>query len=204
MAPHCDTMDGPVVKAARLTLEKGNVNLVLPWVQKEAEDELRKAFDKALEARNFGNIPAVTQLIDLWFYETAVRLHRQGEGQPYSGLKPAGLDEGPVVPMADKAIETGDAKEVTGFLTSLVNEELIKRFAKTMSKKEYDVNDVDAARQYVQAVLGFVLFSHRLHEYVKSGGEHGQKEEQEKHRAKIIKKAAMLGHYHDVEKEVEM
>lgn len=202
MAPHCDTMDGPVVKAARLALEKGNVNLVLPWVQKESEGELRKAFDRAMEARNFGNIPAVTQLIDLWFYETAVRLHRQGEGQPYSGLKPTGLDEGPVVPMADRAIETGDAKETIGFLTDVVKEELTKRFAKAMSRKEYDVNDVDAARQYVQAVLGFVLYSHHLYEYVKSGGEHGTKEE--KHRAEIIKKAAMLGHYHDVEKEIEM
>lgn len=202
MAPHCDTMDGPVVKAARLALERGNVNLVLPWVQKESEDEIRKAFDRALEVRNFGNIPAVTQLIDLWFYETAVRLHRQGEGQPYTGLKPAGLDEGPVVPMADRAIETGDAKEVIGFLTNAVKEELTKRFAKAMSKKEYDANDVDAARQYVQAVLGFVLYAHHLHEYVKSGGEPGQKEE--KHRAEIIKKAAMLGHYHDTEKEIEI
>jgi len=35
---------------------------------------------------------------DDWLFETAVRLHRPARGT-YSGLKPAGLDEGPVVPV---------------------------------------------------------------------------------------------------------
>jgi hypothetical protein len=29
---HCDTMEGPVIKAARKALETGNINLVLIWV----------------------------------------------------------------------------------------------------------------------------------------------------------------------------
>ncbi len=43
-----------------------------------------------------------------------------------------------------------------------------------MAKRNYDVNDVDAAREYVQAMLGFVLYSHHLYTYVKGGGEHGE------------------------------
>jgi hypothetical protein len=35
MAPHCDTMDGPVVTAAELALEMENVNYVIPYVEKE-------------------------------------------------------------------------------------------------------------------------------------------------------------------------
>jgi len=46
MPPHCDTMDGPVVKAAKRALKTGNVNLILPWVPKKAEDELKKTFKK--------------------------------------------------------------------------------------------------------------------------------------------------------------
>lgn len=30
MPPHCDSMDGPVVKVAMHALETGNVNLILP------------------------------------------------------------------------------------------------------------------------------------------------------------------------------
>ena len=51
MPPHCDTMDGPVVKAAKLALEKGNVNLILPWLPKKGEDELKDAFERTLRVK---------------------------------------------------------------------------------------------------------------------------------------------------------
>lgn len=147
-------------------------------------------------------------MIDLWFYETAVRLHRQGEGAPYTGLKPAGLDEGPVIPMADQSIETEDANEVIQLLTDALKKELTKRFAKAMSKKKYDVDDVIAGREYVQAMLGFVLYSHHLYECMKGSSAHGevephqQEEEQKKHSAEIMGKAAKLGHSHSIKKEI--
>jgi len=172
MPPHCDTLDGPVVKAAKKALKTGNVNLILPWVPKKAEDELKKAFRKTLSARKLGKTAA--GLADYWFFETAVRLHREGEGAPYTGLKPAGLDWGPVVPKADKAIEQGNPKEVIQLLTHTVEEELQKRFKHAMAKKKYNVNDVKAAREYVQAMLGFVLYSHHLYTNIKGGGEHGE------------------------------
>ncbi len=170
MPPHCDTMDGPVVKAAQRALEIGNVNLILPWVPKKAEVELRKAFEKTLRARKLGK--EAKELADYWFFETAVRLHREGEGAPYTGLKPAGLDWGPVVPRAEKAIEKGDPNEVIKFILHATEEELQERFKHAMAKKEYDENNVDAAREYVQAMLGFVLHSHQLYTYMKGGGEH--------------------------------
>ena len=40
MPPHCDTMDGQVVKAARQALAAGNVKLILPWAPQDAEAEL--------------------------------------------------------------------------------------------------------------------------------------------------------------------
>ncbi len=72
-------------------------------------------------------------------------MHREGEGAPYTGLKPAGLDWGPVVRKAEKAIAKGDPKLVIQLLTHAVEEELQKRFKHVMAKKKYDVNDVDAA-----------------------------------------------------------
>ncbi len=128
MPPHCDTLDGPVVKAARKALETGNVNLILPWVSKDGEGEVREAFERALKVRKTGE--EVSDLADLWFFENAVRVHRVGEGAPYTGLKPAELDWGPVVPSAEKAIAEGDADEVIDFITGVVRDDLKERFAR--------------------------------------------------------------------------
>jgi len=89
MALHCDMMARPVVKAAKMALEAGDVNLILPWAPKWAEDELRRSFERTLRARKLGK--GARELADCWFFETVVRLHR--EGVPYTGLKPANLDK---------------------------------------------------------------------------------------------------------------
>ena len=51
---HCDGMDGPVVKSAQKALDGGNVNLVLIWVQKADEVEVRKAFERTMTVRKLG------------------------------------------------------------------------------------------------------------------------------------------------------
>ena len=43
---HCDTLDGPVVSAARKSLDRDNISYVLIWVKPENEDELKKAFKR--------------------------------------------------------------------------------------------------------------------------------------------------------------
>jgi len=101
---HCDGLDGPVVKAAQKALEMGNVNLVLIWVQKTDGNEIEKAFQKTLAVRKLNR--QAKELGDTYFFETLVRIHRAGEGAPYTGLKPAGRDLGPAIPTADKALET--------------------------------------------------------------------------------------------------
>jgi len=161
MPPHCDTMDGPVVKAARAALDRGNVNLILPYVPKTGEPELRHAFERTMRVRLLS--PEARETVDIWFFETAVRLHREGEGAPFTGLKPAGLDEGPAVPRAEKAIETGRLEEISHFLCHVVEEQLNHRFNHVMARRSYDENDVDAARAYVGAMLSFVVFSHSLY-----------------------------------------
>jgi len=174
MPPHCDTLNGPVVTAAKAALKTGNVKLVLPYVSKKTEIELRKAFDKTRRVRKIGG--AAAKLADYWFFETAVRLHRQGEGAPYTGLKPAGLDWGPVVRKAEKAIQKGEPKEVISFLLHTIEEDLQEKFEHAMAKKKYNKNDVDAAREYVHASLGFVLYAHGLYAFAIGGGEHDEED----------------------------
>ena len=115
---HCDTLDGPVVSLARRALESGNVNLVLPWVRDSDETEIRKAFAHALAVRKLGG--EAKDLADRHFFETLVRVHRAGEGAPYTGLKPAGRDLGPSVPAADRALMDGDFEKVLEVLNDAI------------------------------------------------------------------------------------
>src|SRR5690606_6191987 len=99
---HCDSMDGPVVVAAQQALETGELEPMLIWVRAEDEAEVRSAFDRVRRVRRQGGEAAA--LADRYFFETVVRLHREGEGASYTGLKPAGTDYGRAVPAGDAAL----------------------------------------------------------------------------------------------------
>lgn len=163
---HCDTLDGPVVKAAQKALDTGEVKLVLVWVQKKDEAEITKAFQKTLEVRKLNT--QARDLADMYFFETLIRIHRAGEGAPYTGLKPAGLDLGPAVPAADRALETGKAEPLLKFLQDTVREGVHKSFTKASSLKKYKTDDVGAGREYIEAYVPFVHYIERLYEAAKN------------------------------------
>jgi len=169
MPPHCDTMDGPVVKACRNAFEKDNVNLVLPWVRESDEGDVREAFKRVQRVRKKWDGES-TDIAERWFFETVVRLHRAAEDEPFTGLKPAGMNWGPVVPLAEKAMETGNPSDMIKLITGDVERVLFERFMAMTNKKEYDVDDVAKAREYVRAEMDFILFAHKLWSYVESGG----------------------------------
>lgn len=173
---HCDGMDGPVVKAAERALETGNVNLVLIWVQKADEVEIRKAFDQTMTVRKLGS--EAKALADRYFFETLVRLHRAGEGAPYTGLKPAGRDLGPAIPAADRAIETSSAGPLLKLLTDTVDAGINEHFKHAMAKKNFDRNDVESGREYVKAYVEFVHYVERVYEAAKHPA-HGHYSENE-------------------------
>jgi hypothetical protein len=76
MPPHCDSLDGPVVTAARAALAANDVDRVLPYVRVDGETEVREAFDRAMRARALG--VDAQEVADRWFFETVVRIHRAG------------------------------------------------------------------------------------------------------------------------------
>ncbi len=153
--------------AAKEALEKQNVNIILPWVHLEGEEEVKNAFKTALNVYNNGNEEA-KKLAEYWFFETVVRIHREGEGAGYTGVKPAGLDPGPMVPKVDKALEDGDISEVIKYLQDAVAEEITDHFKHVMHSKDYDVNDVPSARKHINAYLHLTLYSHHLYHFIKN------------------------------------
>lgn len=169
---HCDTLDGPVVQTARMAFEKGDVTPLLKWVQAVDEKEIRVAFQKTLAVRAMG--AEAKELADMYFFETLVRIHRAGEGVPYTGLKP-GEAVDPAVALADKALESGSVDKLVNVLTKAMANGIHERFQHASKTQEHADDSVAAGRKFVEAYVLFTHYVEGLHAIVKgSGGLHGE------------------------------
>jgi len=157
---HCDTLDGPVVKTARAALEKGDVTPILKWVKKENEAEIRDLFKKTLSVRGKGK--DAQELADMYFLETLVRLHRAGEGEPYTGLKLAGVVD-PAVVEADKALESGSVENLVKLIAEVASKGIRERFNKAKEARKHADHSVEAGREFVEAYVQFTHYVERLH-----------------------------------------
>jgi hypothetical protein len=158
------------VKAAQRALAENNVNLALIWVQKDDEPEIKRVFQETQSVRKLN--AQARELADRYFFETLVRIHRAGEGAPYTGLKPAGRDLGAAIPAGDKALETGKLEPVVHLLTDGVKSGLQGQFSAALAKKKFAPNDVAAGRAYVKAYVSYIHYVEGLHQAV-AGASHG-------------------------------
>ena len=159
---HCDTMNGPVVKAAQKALETGNVNLVLVWIQKKDETEIKKAFEQTLAVRKLS--PLAKEMADMYFFETLVRIHRAGEGEPYTGVKPADTEVEPGIHMADEAVEKGSGEELVKNLNEEMHKNLHALFTEVKGTKSYKPDDIEAGRRFVKAYVTFIHYVEMLYQ----------------------------------------
>ncbi|MGE5277764.1 MAG: DUF6448 family protein [Acidobacteriota bacterium] len=160
-AAHCDTADGPVVAAAKVALAEGDITPVLKWVKPEAESEIRAAFARALAVRGKG--PEAQALADQYFFENLVRIHRAGEGAPYTGILPAGTPIEPAIALADQALDSGNADKLVKAITHHVEEGIRERFARAAAAKKQADASVTAGREFVEAYVEFTHYVERLH-----------------------------------------
>lgn len=162
---HCDGIDGPVATAAQRAIETGNVNLALPYAPASAEAEIVARFQEARRVRTRGR--DARALADRAFVETVVRLHRIGEGASYTGLRPAGVDYGPMIPAAEQAIQTGDVAAVRALLLEEIDHGLAQRLAHARdlgaaTAEPRNHEGVAAARERISAELGFITYAEGL------------------------------------------
>ena len=166
---HCDSMDGPVVKAAQKALAETNVNLVLIWVQKDAAAAIKHAFEQTLAVRQFNS--EARELADRYFFETLVRIHRAGEGAAYTGLKPAGTDFGPSIPASDKALATGEVAPLIKLLSEKTEHGVREHFQEALAKKNFDKNNVEAGREFVKAYVEYTHYVKGIHDAATSAAQ---------------------------------
>ncbi len=154
---HCDTMDGPVIIDAQLAFEKNNVNYVLKWVRSGDENDIKKAFAEVMKVRPL-NADA-KELAEKYFYDILIRIHREGEGVSFTGVKPSGTPVSPVIKAADKSIELENLSALEKLIPDEKRPRLKKLFNKAMSLKKFDIDDVKAGREYVEAYVQFFHFA---------------------------------------------
>ena len=170
---HCDTLGGPVVKTAKMALEKGDVTPILKWVKKGNEGEIKEAFKKTLAVRKQGK--EAQELADMYFFETLVRIHRAGEGAPYTGLKREPVE--PVIVESDRALESGSSDSLMKFVNDAVAKGIHERFMHARETKKHADESVEAGREFVEAYVEFTHYVERLYMDATSPSEHSKAEE---------------------------
>jgi len=156
---HCDTLEGPVISAAREALARGDVTPVLKWVKEPEESSLRAAFVRTLEVRKQSAEAAA--LADTWFFETLVRVHRAGEGAPYTGLKSGGVEE-PGIGAADHALSSSNVDDLLTQTVRPLESALKAKFDRVMALRPHADHSVEAGREFVEAYVDYVHFAERL------------------------------------------
>ncbi|MBZ0272543.1 DUF6448 family protein [bacterium] len=167
---HCDTLDGPVIADARAALEAGDPASVLKWVNKAGEAEIREAFEHALIVRKLG--PEARELADRHFFETLVRVHRAGEGAPYTGLKPAGGEIDPGIRAADAGLTSGSVDETIHLLNEEIAHGIRARFAKVREAAKHKDHNVEAGRAFVAAYVDYIHYVEGLFEKAEGPSAH--------------------------------
>lgn len=160
-AAHCDTLDGPVAKDAQQALAKGDITPVLKWVKGKDEQKVRKSFAAAQAAAGKG--AGKREAAEHHFLATLVKVHRAGEGAPFTGLKPAGTVE-PAVAEADRALATGSPEALEKMVADAVSAGIHDRFARVAEAALHKEESVDQGRKFVEAYVEYTHYVERLHQ----------------------------------------
>lgn len=166
---HCDSLEGPVVQDARLALEKGDPAPVLKWVGEEHEAEIRDAFEQTMAVRGNGN--DAKALADRHFFETLVRVHRAGEGEAFTGLKPA-TNVDPGIAAGDRALQSGSANELAAHMSASIAKGVQERFAAAIERRKHAADSVVAGREYVEAYVDYIHFVESVNRLASHGASH--------------------------------
>ncbi|MDD5287317.1 MAG: DUF6448 family protein [Desulfuromonadaceae bacterium] len=175
-AAHCDTLDGPVIQDARKAIDAKDITPILKWVKPKDEKAVQAAFNKVL-----ANKSKTPETVEHSFFSTLVKIHRAGEGAPFSGLQPAGAVE-PAVAEADKALATGSSDALVKLVTDDVAAGIKTRFEHAAATYKQKDESVAHGREFVEAYVAYTHYVERLHQDATGKDAHGAEGEHDKHK----------------------
>lgn len=166
---HCDSYDGPVIKDATKALETNNVSLVLKWITDEQEKEIVPLFNKTYSLKTGDK--EVYAIVEKHFFETLVRLHRETEGAPYTGLKPAGTTK-QIIQMTDKALKEGKVDDFLVILNSHSDKIIREKYKKVAGLDKVKDNSIEQGRAFVEAYVDYTHTVEALYDILEHVGDH--------------------------------
>ena len=167
---HCDRVNGPVATDARKALETGDISHALIWVTDRQAEELKSTFEQSLNVYTQGN--ESQELAERYFMSETVRLHREAEGMPFTGLKPAqpGSQD---IQVAEQALTSGELAPVTEMLANEIQQKTTELYSNAMEAKSKKDNSVEAGRKWVDAYVKYIVYVHKLYQKIQAGPAHG-------------------------------
>ncbi len=166
---HCDSFDGPVIQDAYKALQKEEAMYVMKWITADQEAEIKQLFDKTVQLKN--EDAEIYSIVEKHFLETLVRLHRETEGAPFTGLKPAGSTT-PIVQMADQSIANRNLKPLINDLGEHIQHVITDKYAKVMALEKVKDNSVEEGRAYVNAYVEYTHTLEAMEAILSHGGGH--------------------------------
>ncbi len=162
---HCDSYDGPVITDARKAINAQNPALVLKWISASQESEIIPLFNKVLALKS--GDAEIYQIVEKHFLETLVRLHRETEGAPYTGLKPAGTTKA-IVLLSDQALEKEDVDGMLKKLNNHIGQVVREKYETTVKLSRNRDDNAEAGRAYVKAYVDYTHTLEALHDVIDS------------------------------------
>lgn len=158
---HCDSYDGPVIKDAVKALKTNNVNLVFKWLDKSKEQEITALFNKTYALKNGDK--EVYEIVEKHFFETLVRLHREKEGAPYTGLKPAGSTK-QIIQMTDEAIKIGNVDDFVLKFNKHIEKVVREKYQEVLKLDKLKNESVEKGRAFVKAYVNYTHTIEAIHD----------------------------------------
>jgi len=166
---HCDSYDGPTIKDALKALETNNVQLVLKWIEPAQEKEIISLFNTTYSLRNGDK--RVYEIVEKHFLETLVRLHRETEGAPYTGLKAAGTTKA-INQLSDQALASKDIDGLLGKLNNHIGQVIKEKYEKVAALDKVKNESPEKGREYVEAYVDYTHTLEAIHDITEHGGGH--------------------------------
>jgi hypothetical protein len=165
---HCDSYDGPVITDARKALETNNPEPVLKWISEKQEDEVVSLFNNTVALKNGDR--EIYQVVEKYFFETLVRLHRETEDAPYTGLKPAGTTK-QIIQMTDKALEERNVDDFLAKFNSHIDKVVREKYQKVAELDKVKDNSKEQGRAFVIAYVDYTHTVEALHDVMEHGSD---------------------------------
>ena len=147
---------GPVMSAAKRSLETGNAQYILIWISEESENTLKNLLEKVCcEINTQKN--ARDHIVD-WYFNTVNHLHSVYCGLHNLNLSTKTPEEKKIIILVEGACKSGNFKEITAIFQDTPDGEIRQRFNDVMKKRNYRLENIAAGRMYVLAFTDFIAF----------------------------------------------